>query len=90
MAKTAAPKKRAPKSALPKFSSRKPRAKQSPSEERIVEAALAAFAHEVRTPLTGILAISSLLATSELGEREKRWVDTIKVGAEHLAALAAL
>ena len=90
VAKTAAPKKRAPKSALPKFSSRKPRAKQSPSEERIVEAALAAFAHEVRTPLTGILAISSLLATSELGEREKRWVDTIKVGAEHLAALATL
>jgi len=28
----------------------------------MVEAALAAFAHEVRTPLTGILAISNLLA----------------------------
>nr|HAQ94302.1 hybrid sensor histidine kinase/response regulator [Afipia sp.] len=56
----------------------------------MVETALAAFAHEVRTPLTGILAISSLLATSELGERERRWVDTIKVGAEHLAALATL
>ena len=64
--------------------------KRPESESRIVEAALAAFAHEVRTPLTGILAISSLLATSELGEREKRWVDTIKVGAEHLAALATL
>src|SRR4051812_8492531 len=50
-----------------------------------VEAALAAFAHEVRTPLTGILAISTLLATSELGERERRWVDTIKAGAEHLS-----
>ena len=56
----------------------------------MVEAALAAFAHEVRTPLTGILAISSLLATSELGERERRWVDTIKAGAEHLASLATL
>lgn len=55
-----------------------------------VEAALAAFAHEVRTPLTGILAISNLLATSELGERERRWVDTIKAGAEHLASLATL
>jgi two-component system, sensor histidine kinase len=55
-----------------------------------VEAALAAFAHEVRTPLTGILAISDLLATSELGERERRWVDTIKAGAEHLASLATL
>ncbi|MBV8924651.1 MAG: hybrid sensor histidine kinase/response regulator, partial [Bradyrhizobium sp.] len=56
----------------------------------VVEAALAVFAHEVRTPLTGILAISDLLATSELGERERRWVDTIKAGAEHLASLATL
>jgi CheY-like chemotaxis protein len=56
----------------------------------VVEAALAVFAHEVRTPLTGILAISDLLATSELDERERRWVDTIKAGAEHLASLATL
>jgi two-component system, sensor histidine kinase len=56
----------------------------------VVEAALAAFAHEVRTPLTGILAISDLLATSDLDERERRWVDTIKAGAEHLASLATL
>ena len=56
----------------------------------MVEAALAAFAHEVRTPLTGILAVSDLLATSDLGERERRWVDTIKAGAEHLAGLATL
>ena len=56
----------------------------------IVETALATFAHEVRTPLTGILAISDLLATSDLGERERRWVDTIKAGAEHLASLATL
>ena len=68
----------------------KRRVKRPDPESRIVEAVLAAFAHEVRTPLTGILAISSLLATSELGERERRWVDTIKVGAEHLAALATL
>jgi CheY-like chemotaxis protein len=56
----------------------------------MVETALAAFAHEVRTPLTGILAVSDLLATSGLGARERRWVDTIKAGAEHLAALATL
>src|SRR3989454_6339967 len=56
----------------------------------MVESALAAFAHEVRTPLTGILAISNLLATSDLDERERRWVDTIKAGAEHLASLATL
>lgn len=57
---------------------------------RAVELVLAAFAHEVRTPLTGILAISSLLETSELGERERRWVETIKASAEHLSALATL
>ncbi|MGJ4940418.1 ATP-binding protein [Bradyrhizobium sp. HKCCYLS1011] len=51
---------------------------------------MAVFAHEVRTPLTGILAISDLLATSELGERERRWVETIKAGAEHLSSLATL
>lgn len=56
----------------------------------IVETALATFAHEVRTPLTGILAISDLLATSDLDERERRWVDTIKAGAQHLASLATL
>lgn len=56
----------------------------------IVETVLATFAHEVRTPLTGILAISDLLATSDLDERERRWVDTIKAGAEHLASLATL
>jgi two-component system, sensor histidine kinase len=62
----------------------------APVAPGIVEAALAAFAHEVRTPLTGILAISDLLATSDLDERERRWVDTIKAGAEHLASLATL
>ncbi|MCG6204009.1 ATP-binding protein [Rhodopseudomonas sp. HC1] len=56
----------------------------------MVETALAAFAHEVRTPLTGILAVSDLLATSDLGERERRWVETIKAGAEHLSGLATL
>jgi CheY-like chemotaxis protein len=61
-----------------------------PAAPDVVEAALAAFAHEVRTPLTGILAISDLLATSDLGERERRWADTIKAGAEHLANLATL
>ncbi len=61
-----------------------------PDSPTTVEAALAVFAHEVRTPLTGILAVSDLLATSDLGERERRWVDTIKASAEHLAGLATL
>ncbi|HEY8334279.1 MAG TPA: ATP-binding protein, partial [Tardiphaga sp.] len=70
----------------------KPRARRSVAQLNagMVEAALAAFAHEVRTPLTGILAVSDLLATSDLDERERRWVDTIKAGAEHLAGLATL
>ena len=55
-----------------------------------IEVALATFAHEVRTPLTGILALSSLLETSGLPERERRWVETIKASAEHLSALATL
>lgn len=75
-----------------KAPSKKARTRKPPqvAEANAVETALAAFAHEVRTPLTGILAISSLLATSDLGERERRWVETIKVGAEHLASLATL
>jgi CheY-like chemotaxis protein len=68
----------------------KTRGKRKSAAAPIVETALAAFAHEVRTPLTGILAISNLLATSDLDERERRWVDTIKAGAEHLASLATL
>ncbi|WP_065751988.1 ATP-binding protein [Bradyrhizobium paxllaeri] len=64
--------------------------KSAVAASSMVETALAAFAHEVRTPLTGILAISNLLATSELDKRERRWVDTIKAGAEHLASLATL
>jgi CheY-like chemotaxis protein len=67
-----------------------PRARAAVSGPGMVEAALAAFAHEVRTPLTGILAISNLLSTSDLDERERRWADTIKAGAEHLSSLATL
>ena len=87
------------------LTSRAPRGKRAPGQRpakkpargkpgsdapATVEAALAVFAHEVRTPLTGILAVSDLLATSDLGERERRWVETIKAGAEHLASLATL
>ena len=57
---------------------------------RAIEIVLAAFAHDIRTPLTGILALSELLATSELNERERRWVATIKDAAEHLAQLTTL
>jgi two-component system, sensor histidine kinase len=81
--------KKASKKIAPKKSSATKRRAAS-SAPSVVEEALAAFAHEVRTPLTGILAISDLLATSDLGERERRWVDTIRASADHLAALATL
>ncbi len=86
------PKRRQLKKRAPGAAAGKARGRRSAviPEPGMVEAALAAFAHEVRTPLTGILAISNLLATSDLDERERRWVDTIKAGAEHLASLATL
>jgi CheY-like chemotaxis protein/nitrogen-specific signal transduction histidine kinase len=57
---------------------------------RAVEAALAGIAHDIRTPLTGILALAELLASSDLGQREREWANAIKSGAEHLAALTTL
>jgi two-component system, sensor histidine kinase len=59
-------------------------------DSRAIEIVLAAFAHDIRTPLTGILALSELLATSGLDERERRWVAAIKDAAEHLAQLTTL
>ncbi len=57
---------------------------------RANEAALAAFAHDIRTALTGVLALCELLASSNLGERERRWAAGIKGSAEHLASLTTL
>ncbi len=51
---------------------------------------LAVFAHDIRTALTGILALGELLASSNLGERERRWAAGIKDSAEHLASLTTL
>jgi CheY-like chemotaxis protein len=61
-----------------------------PPQTSATEAALAAFAHEVRTPLTGILALSELLAASDLPERERGWAAAVKSAAEHLAQLTTL
>ena len=57
---------------------------------RAVEAALAGVAHDIRTPLTGIVALAELLATSNVGAREREWANAIKSGADHLAALTTL
>jgi CheY-like chemotaxis protein/nitrogen-specific signal transduction histidine kinase len=57
---------------------------------RAIETALAGVAHDIRTPLTGILALAELLAASDLGPRERQWATAVKSGAEHLAALSTL
>ncbi len=57
---------------------------------RAIEAALAGIAHDIRTPLTGIVALAELLASSDLGKREREWANALKSGADHLAALTTL
>jgi len=65
------------------------RAAKAPTP-RAVEAALAGIAHDIRTPLTGIVALAELLAASDLRPREREWANAVKSGAEHLAALSTL
>jgi len=57
---------------------------------RAVEAALAGIAHDIRTPLTGIVALAELLVSSDLGAREREWAIGIKSGADHLSALTTV
>jgi two-component system, sensor histidine kinase len=66
------------------------RPRKAVSSANAIEVALAAFAHEVRTPLTGILALSELLAASDLPARERGWAAAVKSAAEHLAQLTTL
>jgi CheY-like chemotaxis protein len=67
-----------------------PRRPADAPSARAIEATLAELAHEIRTPLTGILALGELLTTSDLGERERGWASAIKSTAEHLAMLTSL
>ena len=75
---------------------RKARRKRRPSRTRLtpspraVEAALAGIAHDIRTPLTGVIALAELLASSDLAARERGWATSLKSGAEHIAAVANL
>src|SRR5262245_38374333 len=57
---------------------------------RAVDPALTELAHEIRTPLTGILSMAELLASSQIGERERSWANAIRSTAEHLALLTTL
>jgi CheY-like chemotaxis protein len=69
---------------------RRTRKRVTAPSARGVEAALAGIAHDIRTPLTGIVALAELLAASDLGAREREWANAIKSGAEHLAVLSSL
>src|ERR1700680_3973387 len=75
-----------------KFAEKRSRRRAPPrgAAIRTTQPALAPFAHDIRTSLTGILALGELLASSNLGERERRWAAGIKTSAEHLAALTTL
>ena len=66
------------------------RRRPSASKSRALETALAEFAHDIRTPLSGILALSELLSASELTERERGWARAIKSTGEHLNLLTSL
>jgi signal transduction histidine kinase len=68
----------------------KARRRKSPRKKSATEVALASLAHEIRTPLTGILALAELLNASDLPERERRWAETIRGAADHLARLTEL
>src|SRR5207244_6087447 len=74
----------------PRRAKRKARRGSPTPHPRAIEATLADVAHEIRTPLTGILALGELLATSELGARERDWAIAIKSTAEHLALVTSL
>ena len=81
------------KSPTAKLSPAKSAVSKSPADapsEGATEATLVAYAHDIRTALTGILALSELLTTSAIGERERRWALGIKGSAEHLSALTTL
>ena len=66
------------------------RARAANAQKRAIETALAGIAHDIRTPLTGIVALAELLASSDLGAREREWANAVKSSADHLSTLATL
>jgi CheY-like chemotaxis protein len=89
MAKKATRRRRAAPRARASRKSTRP-ARRATTSLRAIERVLAELAHDIRTPLTGIVALSELLTASELGDRERQWVRALKSSAEHLAALTTL
>lgn len=75
-----------------RISTRKARKRRRPPARgpHAIEVALAGLAHDIRTPLTGILALSQLLQASDLPERERGWAEAIRGAADHLARLTTI
>lgn len=68
---------------------RKPRRAPAARDSRL-QTALAGLAHEVRTPLNGIIVLAELLAASDLPARERGWANDLKSAAEHVASLTTV
>jgi CheY-like chemotaxis protein/nitrogen-specific signal transduction histidine kinase len=75
-----------------KISARKARKRRRPPARKshAIEVALAGLAHDIRTPLTGILALAELLHASDLPKRERGWAEAIRGAADHLARLTTI
>ena len=59
-------------------------------QRRDLEIVLASFAHEMRTPLNGVVALAELIAASDLPARQRDWADALRAAAEHLAQMTTL
>jgi CheY-like chemotaxis protein/nitrogen-specific signal transduction histidine kinase len=73
-----------------KKSKRAPRRRGRRRNPRPIEIALGGLAHDIRTPLTGILALAQLLNSADLPDREHRWAEAIYGAADHLARLTTI
>ena len=91
-ATTGAARKRRTKAKRPRVAAQAKRkaSRHAKLDTRAIELTLADLAHDIRTPLTGILSLGELLATSGLAERERGWASAIKSTAEHLSMLTSL
>ena len=79
-----------PKARKRRVVSKSPVRNSATREVRAVERVVAELAHDIRTPLTGIIALSELLAGANLGERERQWIAALRNSADHLASLTTL
>ncbi len=48
---------------------------------------LAAMSHEIRTPMTGVLGMADLLASEDLGARQRSYVDAMRSSGRHLLSI---